>query len=323
VDPLTLLSSAAAMSGRGQLRRQVPAAALVFLIVALVVAGAPAGTPDATRVLDWTQKVQGVELALLVLAVAATSVFLQPVLGYFAGVLQGTMLTGPILTPARTVLIAHHRRTLLRDQDQRIELLRRSQREVSDRERTALTNLEIRLSRSPTLASVAPTALGNILVAADEYPWLRYSLDTRVALPRLQLLVPAEALALLQEQRDDLQFATQLAAALIVGSAVSAVLLVTHPVWLALPATVLLLAWLAYRNALAAGVQYGEVVRVLFDLYRFRLYDALQVPRPPDTETEHEEGKQITTALWRGVWPGGRRAYTLPSEEKTTGTDSE
>lgn len=139
-----------------------------------------------------------------------------------------------------------------------------------------------------------------MLIAADQYPAERYGLDTRVALPRLQLLVPAEATTLLDEHWEDLQFATQLAAALILGAILSAALVVAHPIWLLLPAITLVLAWLAYRNALTAGVQYGEALRVLFDLYRFRLYDALREPSPMTPDEERDLGRRISLRLWRG-----------------------
>ena len=63
-------------------------------------------------------------------------------------------------------------------------------------------------------------------------------------------------------------------------------------------------AWpqpLSCRNAVAAAVVYGESQRVLFDLHRFGLYGALQLPRPRLSGNEERPlGLQIYELLWRG-----------------------
>jgi hypothetical protein len=63
-------------------------------------------------------------------------------------------------------------------------------------------------------------------------------------------------------------------------------------------------AWpqlLSCRNAVAAAVVYGESQRVLFDVYRFGLYDVLKLPCPRLSGNEERPlGLQISELLWRG-----------------------
>ncbi|MEU9783623.1 hypothetical protein AB0H92_22110 [Streptomyces phaeochromogenes] len=315
MDPLALLRSSAAVNTRGQLRRQVPAAAIVFLIAALLASGAPARSPSPGRVLRWAEGLKGVELTLLVLTVAAVSLFLQPVLNYIADVLKGASPSpgsrlSRLLNPLR-----YRRRREIEYQRQRLqELASRIHGGDSTSEETAeFSALDVALSRWPARYEyVLPTALGNLLAAVDDYPELRYGMDVRVTLPRLRSVAPPEVNKQLDDQLDDLQFSIELAAALILGAGASACLLASHPLWLLLPICVLLLAWLAYRNALAAGVQYGEGVRVLFDLYRFRLYEALRMQLPDGVEAEKEANKEMTLWLWRGFDPGISYHHPLP-----------
>jgi hypothetical protein len=98
MDLLALLRNAADVSARGQLRRLIPSAALVFLVAGLVAAGTPQTPPRFASAVKWAQGVKGVQLGLLILAVASASVFLQPLLGFLAGGLQGSrvFLPGPI-----------------------------------------------------------------------------------------------------------------------------------------------------------------------------------------------------------------------------------
>jgi hypothetical protein len=98
MDLLALLRNAADVSARGQLRRLIPSSALVFLVGGLFAAGAPQAPPRFARAAQWADGVKGVQLGLLILAVASASVFLQPFLGYLASGLQGSryVLPGPV-----------------------------------------------------------------------------------------------------------------------------------------------------------------------------------------------------------------------------------
>ena len=103
MDLLALLRSAADVSARGQLRRLIPSAALIFLVAGLFAAGAPKAPPRFASAVKWADGVKGVQLGLLILAVASASVFLQPLLGFIAAALQGSRAFLP--TPVWAVVI--------------------------------------------------------------------------------------------------------------------------------------------------------------------------------------------------------------------------
>ena len=166
-----------------------------------------------------------------------------------------------------------------------------------------------RLGESPSAADVMPTVLGTVLRAADSYPFHRYRLDTRFMLPRLLRVVPAEARHEFEERREDLQFATELSGALILASVVTFAFLYDDGAWLLLPLGCLVLAWAAYRNAIAAAVSYGEVLRVVFDLYRHLLYEALRLPPPRSLEDERALAESIRMEFRFGYVLDPKRPY--------------
>jgi hypothetical protein len=294
MDPVTLLRSASSLTSRGQIRRLVPTAALVFLVVALVASGAPTREPQVSRVLHWASKLGVVDLVLLLLLVAASSLFLQPLFRYSEAVLEGAPQGMIFYLSQRIIAQKQHR---LDDARGRWEALKLSKVRSSI---LAFNKLDSMLTRSPSLDKVTMTTLGDILAAADEYASNRYGLDTRITLPRLLQLLPDKKTASFKEREEDMQFAVDLAIALLIGGGVSLVLVVHYPLWLILPTALFFLSFIAYRNSLVAAVDYAEAKRVLFDLYRFRLYEALRLPVPEKFDDEYHLGQSLSTGLWRG-----------------------
>jgi hypothetical protein len=302
MDPVTLLTSANSITERGPLRRVVPVGALVVLVIGLIVSGAASGHPDVPKVARQPEHLVVVGAGVLVLAVAAGAIFIAPLFGYLSAALQGAAMTGSLLYPLRALLTRRQRRRRdrLALRWQQLQAMSVEQG-LSEREKVELYDLDIRLSRIPT-GDLRPTTLGNVLLAANEYPMWLYGLDSRVTLPRLLRLVPADALSDLDGQRQDLQFASEMCGALILASAISLGFVFNDGLWwLLLPLGALVLADLSYRNAVTAAVVYGETLRVLYDLYRFQIYDALQVPRPVRSgEEERAGGRAVSGELWRG-----------------------
>jgi hypothetical protein len=301
MDLLALLRNAADVSARGQLRRLIPSAALVFLVAGLFAAGAPQAPPRFASAVKWAQGVKGVQLGLLILAVASASVFLQPLLGFLAGALQGSRVFLP--PPISAVLIRRRAWQRDREEDRWQELARSVAHEGASATTARLAELRTidqRLRRSPSREHLGPTRLSGILNAADEQVAARYGLDAAIVIPRLRVLAPERTVAAFDESLDDLRFATDLTSALLLGVIASIALLALHPGYLWLPALILALAWVSYRNALTAAAQFTEAQLVLFDLHRFVLYDTLQRPRPPNPNEERTVGRKLTSRLWRG-----------------------
>ncbi len=178
---------------------------------------------------------------------------------------------------------------------------------------------------------IQPTRLGNVLRAAEDYPYGRYGLDGVFWWPRLEPLLPESLsnrleaafmglVALLNLATLALVFALVLVgnAIVVVASRVMADWWVTMsawfagaqsapmPSWLITASGTTVLSWLtgafvsllvgyiAYRGAVAQALSYGELIRVAYDKYRFLILDALQIPRPATPAEEH--------ALWHRLY---------------------
>jgi hypothetical protein len=140
-----------------------------------------------------------------------------------------------------------------------------------------------------------PTRLGDILRAAEGRPAEKYGLDAIVCWYPLWLLLPADVRAELVQARATLDGAAR---AWIWGAGFTVWTLWT---WWALPIGAVTGALAYYRGMLPAATVFGELIASAFDLYRFRLYDALHLPQPSTPRAErHRSGPQVTNVLWGG-----------------------
>ena len=154
-----------------------------------------------------------------------------------------------------------------------------------------------------------PTRLGDLMRAAERRPIDKYGLDTIICWPALYLVLPAEARTELGAARTSLDKAarTWLWGALF--------LVWTPWSWWAVPIGAIVATLAYYVGILDAARQLGELSSTAFDLYRFRLYDALHLPRPVSPVAERrEDGRRVTNLLWGGSDERGLR-YVDTSEE--------
>ena len=195
------------------------------------------------------------------------------------------------------------RRRMVRRQNRRAAALGRRFQELEDKRRAEglsfleeceHTDLDRNLRRTPSAADgKMATRLGNTLRASEQWSVNKYGLDAAVCLPRLWLLLPAEA-------KKDL---TEVRAGLEAGAVAwfwSVIFLVwTIWAWWAMPLA-LLAAFLAYRWILSAGEVYGDLLESAFDVHRMKLYEALRWPVPANAAAELQAGQRLTEYLWRG-----------------------
>jgi hypothetical protein len=171
-------------------------------------------------------------------------------------------------------------------------------RATADEQRRHLA-LERRLRRIPAEANEdaptrrMPTALGNILRAAESWPADKYGLDPVKCWPRLWLLLPETARSELATARATLDSSANLL--------VWAVLFVVWTVWAwwALPVG-LVIAVAGYRLVLGSAAVYGDLLESAFDVHRRLLYEALDWPLPRTPAEERALGEALTEYLWRG-----------------------
>jgi hypothetical protein len=81
----------------------------------------------------------------------------------------------------------------------------------------------------------------------------------------------------------------------------------------------LLLAGLTYRNAVEAAVAYGEQIKAVLDVHRWRLLEALKLPTPATIDEERELWEDVSELLYRGSRPRSKlyRYVTSAAEDGT------
>lgn len=238
--------------------------------------------------------------------------------GILAGVVVSGLVVNRLCLPALRLLEGYwpgflsplHRRLTGRVRTKAADLDRRFQdlyRPVhggtaTEDERSEYVSLDTQLHWLPGNESYQPTAVGNILRAAEYRPTEKYGLGIVTVWPRLWLLLPDTARAELAEARRLLDTA---ASACVWGLLFVAF---TPLAWWAAVAGVAV-TLLAYRFWLRwQAVVFADLLDSAFDLYRGLLYEQLRWPLPADPGEERLTGALLTEYLWRGL-PG----HNLPA----------
>lgn len=150
----------------------------------------------------------------------------------------------------------------------------------------------------PPAEVLRPTALGNVLAAAEIGAGDPYGLDAVVAWPRLYPLLPENTRRIVDDRRDIMDAAARLSVTMAATTVIAIALLAASSWWLLLASIPLLLARFSYISAVHAAVAYGESVRAAVDLHRFALMDALRLPPPADLTAERLLNTRLSD-LWR------------------------
>jgi hypothetical protein len=160
---------------------------------------------------------------------------------------------------------------------------------------TALARLDSRRRRRPNSPNrYLPTRIGNTLRAAETRPRDKYGLDGVVVWPRLWLLLPDTPRKELQAARAALDAA--------VAAAIWGLLFCAFTVWTPLVIPVGLAATAAAISLWvpARAETFADLLEAAYDLHRTALYQQLRWPLPANPKQEHNQGKQLTSYLWRG-----------------------
>jgi hypothetical protein len=138
-----------------------------------------------------------------------------------------------------------------------------------------------------------PTALGNCLRAFERRAGSAYGISAIRAWPRLYLVLPDPTKIYVDELRNQLDAAVRMAALTALGSLITAVLLVPHPVWLLLPAGLAALSLISYRASIAAAEVYGTAVTAAFDVHHLLLLEHFGMERPDNTDKERVDHRML------------------------------
>lgn len=166
------------------------------------------------------------------------------------------------------------------------------QRRIEAKRRRALQVL----AKYPAPATPArPTAVGNRFAVVEEHALTRFGLELGDCWPYLVDILPATARTQLTEQTNALLLRVQ---ALIFAVATFAWTPLLHRGWVALWAAVALgLTIGAYSGVLTAAGTLADGMRTVVVLHRMRLYDALGLKRPTDSDDEPARGAALSAYL--------------------------
>jgi hypothetical protein len=189
----------------------------------------------------------------------------------------------------------------------------------------------------PLPERILPTALGNILRAAEDHVFVKYKLEAVAVWPLLYPILSEKSKEIVDSQRNQLDVTIRIFAVFIMCSIFSFVFyiailyrvlqtdniyfyliesstsmgissflvsvtafvltIVTYSAWLIIPVTMVFLAWLTYKSALSAATEYGKGINSAFDMNRFELLKALHFPLPKNLEKEKINNYKLSQFL--------------------------
>ncbi|MGC9964245.1 MAG: hypothetical protein ABSE08_02450 [Syntrophobacteraceae bacterium] len=291
-------TSLAAMGPRFNLVNMVPAVVLLLVIMALVWSGAPGKRPDVDRIVQSIRTLELSEGVFLTLALMSLSLVIHPLQLSMVRLLEGYWGSSRLGSLLFRFGVKFH--------GQRRDNLEKAQSQEGPDDPSAsiaaqISRAALELRRSYPDQDLLPTALGNVLRAAEDLPGTRYGLDATVIWPRLYPLLPKELTAILADQRNQLDLAVRFCFVFLLAVPISAFFLWRYDWWLLIPAACAAMAWVSYRSAISAALGYGDGINTAFDLYRFKLYEVLHLPLPDDRDTEKEANLQLAKFWLQGV----------------------
>jgi hypothetical protein len=309
----------------------LPVAVFVLLTLVLVVPALPATLP----VVQWVLRLDlQWQLAAVTLAVVLLAALLQnlngPIIRFFEGYPWCYSWVGQWRTQV-------HRRRMIAARDQWRGLWTllvdpAAQRhldyaKVTDHWNDLARTLNGRYPDEPE--AVLPTRFGNVVRSFESYPWRQYKIRAITVWPRLAALLDESYSTLIDDAKASVDF--MLNTSLLCG-ALAVLIAVTHLVFPVRLATAGVLVPLACELAVLAGLAYffylaaiprasawGMTVKGAFDLFRWRLLEALGYQdRPERLEQEQALWEAISNRLMvSDLNPNPLPPYKLP---KAAGT---
>ncbi len=155
-----------------------------------------------------------------------------------------------------------------------------------------------------TAAHLQPTALGNVLRAAEEYPQRAYGANVVVVWPRLFLVLPPELVLSATGPADAIQLLLNVSLLAtvygVLGGAYVAAESLGAAAYLATVFGALAVARVAYRGAVEAAIEYGLHIRGAFDVHRTELLSKLHRALPTSRDEELRTWKDVSERLQTG-----------------------
>lgn len=196
---------------------------------------------------------------------------------------------------AKPPTVSTEEERLLEQQQQQLKAF------LVDQERAFASTYYARYYDFPRDGAIKPTRLGNLLSAAEEYPYQLYKLEAILWWPRLAPLLPGKFRRQIDATLGPLVALLNLSVVLGLFALGGVSLLFNSHLWWVSIFVVgigLALAWVCYCGALNQARDYGDMIRVSFDLYRHEIFKQLHVPVPDSLAKEHELWEALNRWLY-------------------------
>ncbi|MDF0645974.1 MAG: hypothetical protein P0111_18250 [Nitrospira sp.] len=157
-------------------------------------------------------------------------------------------------------------------------------------EEAEIINMRFQLDRDfGPRESIRGTRLGNVVEAYYAYPFLRYGIEGTVMWPHLQYFIPEAFAKRLSETKTILDFCLVMATLgvlyAVVAITVGPWLWLNLQFWTTITAIALIISYAVYyRLGVLVTIQYGDLIRASFDLFRGKLSEQLIARQPNEVE---------------------------------------
>jgi len=313
---------------------------LIGLLLALGIAGILIG-PAMVAAFGWLATRSGTELALLgagILLVIFLLVYLlayllatltTPIVRLYEGYWPEWWITHKVRNLQERFLANQQKALTIREEalaDQQKALTLRKEALLPDQQQSLIKWEEALADQQKALAAkqvyaaatrylnfprnsklLKPTRLGNVLAAAEEYSFQLYWLDAVIWWPRLAPLLPDDFRVQVDTALTPMLMMLNLSLTFTLIDLMGAgIVILFHWHWL-LFATILivglLLAWACYMAAISQAVDYGNWIRVAFDLYRHEPLKKMHIPIPDNLLEERRLWASLNEWLYKYTPP--------------------
>ncbi len=244
---------------------------------------------------DWRQTIDSVEKTLvvlfIVLSITMAAFLLRALTRPIAEIFAGLALPGIV---ARWSTDGQHRARRISEQN--------AHRGPGTRTSLRRSSLLTEQAFPSSDTDMQPTRFGNVLATIAEHPRLAYAMEAFLWWPRLSPVLPDYFLSTLSAAQSPMMAMLNLCIVFglraVIGAIVVALLGELWPAAIVVLVGGLGLSWLCYRAALRQAQEYGNLVRVGFDLYRHEILRQMDLEVPTNLDEERALWRQLTSELY-------------------------
>lgn len=152
---------------------------------------------------------------------------------------------------------------------------------------------------------IMPTKLGNIFRSFEDYPREKYGIETVTIWPRLLLVLPSTTHRHIEDAQDSLMFflVASFLSFLFSFEALFLVLIGLKKNWeleifIAIFSISIIFGYFLYRLSLDSALNFGNLIKSLFDLYRKTLLAELRIPTDEPLNKERKRWEKLSNFLY-------------------------